>query len=141
MLFGIGLDKKKNLSILAVDWDDGDGEYMPLGTPNDCIDHYKNAEKGGGSRQSQVYTKKKGDKYLAIEFDADGRLKDVRYETKDKDGNRVKFYMSRENELPHTRPYENLSEYKNLSWLLEDEEAKDCDHVSQSGEEEGSGAP
>ena len=125
----MGLDKKKNLLIRAVDWDDEDGEYMPLGTPNDCIDHYKNAEKGGGSRQEQMYSKykKKEDKFLLIEFNAGGKLITVLYDTKDKDGNRVKFHMSRENSLPHKGPNVNLNEYENLSELLEDEEAKDCD--------------
>ena len=127
-VLGVDLDNKK-LSIRAIDWDEGEGEYVPLSGPKDCIDHYTEVETSDVVSMSghSFHGKQKGDKSLNITVQR-GNPVGVVYEIKDPDGNTVTYTISKR-KIPHTP---TSAVYRRL--LLNGD---DCDHVSKSDNDNG----
>ena len=136
LLLAVGLDRKnKTLSIRGVDFD-GFLKYKPLSGHGNCIDHYDNVQRSGGV-QNQEYKAIKPPKVFTITITNENEVINLYYVVQDTGGNTVTYRLS-ERALPVSPSWENLFDSED-GGLLEDGE--DCDHVSQSGEEEGSAAP
>ena len=142
-LFGVLIDFRKQKAVIrAVDWDENKKEYVSAG--DDCTDSFnrmKAVYTTGGVFQR--YEQRKGKRYFGTKmkkavYTTGGvfQLDDVTYEIPDSDGNIVTFKLKPGLELPSV-PQSDVWHSETVPFLLG---GKDCNEVSQSGEE-GSAAP
>jgi len=142
-LFGFSFDaQNKKISVRAIRHGGASVGYEPLGGDNDCVDHYEGARKSPSGDVNIInLSKRKGGKSIGISMfveDDHSNLMLFEYEVLDTNGNPVTFTFIPEKHIPESLG--GAADFV-IDKLLHGDDVKDCDHVSQSGGEEGSVAP
>jgi len=141
--FVFAIDHDNNLSIQAVEVANPDEtsvdeiDYKPMEGEAGCINRFTDLQRSGDSYPI-TYSKRQGGKYISITIiDHDIRgvnLDELTYSFLNSEGKTVTYHRKEKPVFDTSISEAELNQYGLL------EEAEDCDHVSQSGEE-GSGAP